>query len=144
MKAEKYVVFCIAISLIVVMASFSLTQATDTLAINNSSSGVVQKNNGDTFTVKLNVKNTGDSAGNFSINVTFEGDSWIWKGTEKTLTLAAGESKQLVWQGSVPNNAKVGSTARLVAYYDEQYKALNWWIQVVSCSALSITSSFVN
>lgn len=125
------------------MASLSLTQATDTLTFTHSGSGVVQKIKGEEFTVKLTVKNNGDSAGNFSVNVTFEGDSWIWKGTEKVIELDAGESTQLTWQGSVPKDAKVGSTARLVAYYDDQFKALNWWIQVITCSNLSITSSIV-
>lgn len=144
MKAKKYIVFCIAITLIAAMASLSLTQATEDLTLTCSGSGVIHKTKGDSFTVKLTVQNTGDTEGNFSVNVTFEGDSWNWKGTQKTFTLEAGESKQLVWEGSVPKNAQIDTTARLVAYYDEQFKALNWWIHVVSPSNLSIISSYVN
>jgi len=143
MKHKKYALLCIAVILAVAMASFSLTQATDNIVFTSGSSGTVNKNKGDSFTVKLNVKNTGDGSGEFSINVTFEADSWIWKGTQKTVTLNAGETKQLTWDGKVPNNAAAGSVARLIVYYGDSYKALDWWICVSSSSELSIISSQV-
>jgi hypothetical protein len=143
MKTKKYAILCLTITLIIAMASFSLTQATDTLSFTNNDNGVAHKTKGETFTVKLNVKNTGDNAGNFSINVTFEGEAWSWTGIQKNVTLGAGETKLLTWDGKVPNDAKVGSVARLIAYYDDSFKALNWWIHVSSGSELTITSSAV-
>lgn len=143
MKTKKYAILCLTITLIIAMASFSLTQATDTIVFTHNDDGAVNKTKGETFTVKLNVKNTGDDAGNFSINVTFEGEAWTWKGTQKNVTLGAGETKLLTWEGKVSNDAKVGSVARLIAYYDDSFKALNWWIHVSSGSELAIISSSV-
>ncbi len=82
--------------------------------------------------MKLNVKNTGEDKGEFSISVTFEAKSWTWKGTQKTITLNDGETKQLTWEGKVPENAAAGSVARRIVYYGDSYKALDWWICVSS------------
>ncbi len=144
MKHKKYVLLCLAVMLAVVMASFSLTQATDDILFTSNNSGTVNKDKGEAFTVKLNVKNTGEDKGEFSVNVTFEADSWTWKGTQKTITLNAGETKQLTWDGKVPSDAKAGSVARLIVYYDDSYKALDWWIYVSANSELSIISSSVS
>jgi len=143
MKSKKYAILCLLIALAVAMASFSLTQATDDIAFTSSNSGTVNKDKGEAFTVKLNVKNTGDDSGEFSINVSFESESWIWKGNPKTITLKVGETKQLTWDGKVPQNAAAGSVARLIVYYGDSYKALDWWICVSSNSELSIISSQV-
>jgi hypothetical protein len=143
MKYKKYAILCLAVMLAVVMASFSLTQATDNIVFTSINSGTVNKDKGEAFIVKLNVKNTGEDKGEFSINVTFEADSWTWKGTQKTITLNDGETKQLTWDGKVPENAAAGSVARLIVYYGDSYKALDWWICVSSNSELSIISSQV-
>jgi uncharacterized membrane protein len=143
MKPKKYALLCLVIALAVAMASFSLTQATDNISFTSSNSGTINKDKGDSFTVKLNVKNTGEDKGEFSISVTFEAEAWTWKGTQKTVTLNAGETKQLTWEGKVPNNAASGSVARLIVYYGDSYKALDWWICVSSNSELSIISSHV-
>lgn len=143
MKTKKYALLCLVVILAVAMASFSLTQATDNIVFTSNNSGTVNKEKGETFTVKLNVKNTGEDKGEFSISVTFEADSWTWKGTQKTITLNDGETKQLTWDGKVPENAAAGSVARLIVYYGDSYKALDWWICVSSNSELSIISSQV-
>jgi hypothetical protein len=113
------------------------------MAISSQDKGVVQKCKGDTFTVSITFQNTGNSDGSWTVNVVFEGDSWNWKGTDKTLTLNANEKRTLVWAGAVPSNALVNSIARLVVYYDGSFKALDWWIQVVPNAVLSIQSSSV-
>jgi hypothetical protein len=48
-----------------------------------------------------------------------------------------------VWSGVVPINATLGSVARLVVYYEDSYKALDWWIRVVPGAELTIQSSAV-
>jgi hypothetical protein len=143
MKTKKYALVCLTIVLALAIANFSLTKATDPLTFSHNDKDLVEKTIGEAFTVKINFKNTGSNQGNWSVNVTFEGDSWSWTGTSKNLTLGAGETKALTWNGAVPTNAKIGSMARLVVYYNDSFKALDWWIQVVPDSELTITSSCV-
>ena len=143
MKTKRYALLLLTIVLAIVIANFSLTNATDSLVFSHNDNSVVNKNRGEAFTVKINVKNTGGNEGNWSINITFEGEAWSWTGTAKNITLGAGDTKTLTWDGTVPANAQVGSVARLVVYYNDYFKALNWWIQVVPNSELAIMSSYV-
>jgi hypothetical protein len=140
---KRYVVLFLAIVLVAVIVNLSLTQATDNVELTTHSNGVVLKAQGDTFTATITFKNTGKTQGIWSITAVFEGDSWTWTGTTQNLTLNAGSTKTLTWNGMVPANATLGSMARLVVYYGDSYKALDWWIQVVSGAELSIQSSSV-
>jgi hypothetical protein len=105
--------------------------------------GVVDKAPCEAFTVKIAFKNTGTAEGTWAVNIAFEGDAWIWKGTSQMLTLKSGKTKTLTWNGTVPCDAPTDSVARLVVYYNNSYTALNWWIHVVSKAELAITSSSV-
>jgi hypothetical protein len=139
---KKYAVLLLAVMLTVLVVNFSVTNASETLTC-SSDDGVVDKAAGDAFTVKITFKNTGKTEGNWSINIDFEGDSWHQNGTAMNLTLKPGNSKTLTWNGNVPANATVDSIARLVVYYNDSFKALDWWIHVVPGAELSITSSTV-
>ena len=140
---KKYAFLFLSIALVVVIVNFSITGASESIVFSSHENGVVDKALGDDFTVKITFKNTGQSQGSWSVNVVFEGDFWVWKGTPQNLTLNAGSSKTLTWNGVVPNNATVNSVARLVVYYGDSFKALNWWIKVVPGAELSIQSSSV-
>lgn len=134
----------LAVAVLVVMASFSNVGLSDQLsACAPSCGGVVDKTPGDSFTVEIVFKNTGSTAGNWSVNVAFEGEKWTWKGTPQNLTLKAFQTKTLTWNGKVPENATIDSVARLIVYYDNSFIALNWWIHVVTAAELTITSSTV-
>lgn len=140
---KRYIFLFLSISLVAIIVNLSLTHATDSLELSTHNNGVVNKTRSDDFTVKITFKNTGNTEGNWSVNVVFEGDFWIWKGISQNLALNAGSSKTLTWNGKVPANATNNSVARLVVYYGDSFKVLNWWIQVVSCPELSIQSSYV-
>jgi len=129
--------------LIVVVGSSSVSMGDELSACLPSCSGVVDKAPGCAFTVEIVFKNTGSSEDTWSVNIAFEGENWFWSGAPQNLTLKPSCSKTLTWNGDVPVNATVGSVARLVVYYDDSYKALDWWIHVVPNSELSITSSIV-
>jgi len=105
--------------------------------------GVVDKGACEEFTVKITFKNTGKAEGTWSVNIAFEGESWSWSGTAKTLTLDPCHSKTLTWNGSVPCDAAIGSVARLIVYYDDSFVPLDWWIHVIPGAELTITSSVV-
>jgi hypothetical protein len=139
---KKYALLLLAVMLAVLVVNFSVTNATETLTCSGDD-GVVDKAQGDAYTVKITFKNTGKTAGNWSINIDFEGDSWSQAGTAMNLTLKPGHSETLTWNGNVPANATIDSTARLVVYYNDSFKALDWWIHVVPGAELSITSSTV-
>jgi hypothetical protein len=141
--AKKYVLLAISIALVVVIVSFSLTGASENVVLSSHDSGVVDKARGDDFTAKITFKNTGKTEGNWSVSAVFEGEAWVWKGLVQNLTLGAGATKTLVWNGTVPNNATINSVARLVVYYNDSFKALDWWIHVVPCAELTIQSSSV-
>ena len=140
---KKYALFAFSIMLLVVIINFSLTNATDSLALTSHGNAVVDKGAGDAFKVEISFKNTGTTQGNWSVSVVFEGASWAWKGTMQSLTLNAGATKTLVWNGVVPSNAPIDSVARLVVYYGDAFKALDWWIHVVPDAELAVTSSSV-
>ena len=54
------------------------------------------------------------------------------------------KKETLKWEGNVPVDAEVDSVARLVAYYDGDYVALNWWIHVISGAELCVVDSKVS
>lgn len=105
--------------------------------------GVVNKTPGATFTAEIAFKNTGETEGSWSVNVAFECEAWTWKGTPQTLALKPCSKKTLTWNGTVPTDAPIDSTARLIVYYGDSYTMLNWWIHVVSAAQLAITNSTV-
>jgi hypothetical protein len=142
--AKKYAVLVLIAVLVVVAVNFSISKTSSSLVFaNNQKDCVVDKAAGDAFTVKITFKNTGKTEGNWSINIAFEDNVWSQVGTPQNLMLDAGETETLTWNGVVPANATVGSVARLVVYYDDSFKALNWWIHVVPGAELTIKSSIV-
>lgn len=140
---KKIIFLCVSVALVAVIVNLSFTGATDVVEISSHEDGVVTKARGDDFTVKVTFKNTGNSDGTWTVTPVFEGESWTWKGTAQTLTLNAGSTKTLTWNGVVPNGAALNSVARLVVYYDDSFKALDWWIRVASNAELAIQSSTV-
>ena len=95
--------------------------------------------------VKVTFKNTGDVTGTWDVNVAFEGESnWGWKGTPQTLVLKPSKTATLTWNGNVPDDAEVGSTARLIVYFDDNFVPQNWWIHVLPGAELEIVRSEVS
>jgi hypothetical protein len=101
----------------------------------------VYKAVGDTFTVRITFKNTGKIEGTWKINITLEDSVWSQVGEPQSLTLISGQTKTLVWNGVITSNATAGSVDRLVVYYNDSFKALHWWIHVLSNAELTIKSS---
>ena len=141
--AKKYALLFILAVLVFVVVNLSVTNATNSLTVSHNENGVVDKAQGNAFTVKIAFKNTGKTEGNWSVNIAFEGVSWSRIGTPQNLTLKPGDSKTLTWNGAVTANATINSVARLVVYYNDSFKALDWWIRVVPGAELTITSSTV-
>jgi hypothetical protein len=144
MTKKHVLLFLSIVVLAVVVLNFSAAGANDSVAFSSQERGVVDKACGDTFTVTITFQNTGRSEGTWSVNVVFEGESWSWQGIPKNLTLDADAKKTLVWNGVVPANAAINSIARLVVYYDDSFKALDWWIRVVPAAELTIKDSTVS
>ena len=143
---KKYAPIFLAAVLVVVIINFSVSDPGDSLVFahdDDCDEDVVYKAAGDAFTVKIKFKNTGRTEGAWSVNIAFEDSSWSHVGTPQNLNLQPEETETLVWNGVVPGNAAVGSMARLVVYYDDSFKALDWWILVVSGAELTIESSIV-
>jgi len=142
--AKKYAVLVLVAVLVVVVVNFSVADTGNSLVFaHNQQDCIVDKVAGDAFTVKITFKNTGKTEGNWSVNIAFEDEVWSQVGTPQNLKLNPGETETLTWNGVVPANATVGSVARLVVYYDDSFKALNWWIHVVPGAELTIKSSSV-
>ena len=142
--AKKYALVLSAVVVLIITVGFSATGAANqSLACSTYNNGVVDKTQCELFVVKIAFKNTGKAEGNWSVNIAFEGEAWSWSGTPQTLTLKPENAKTLVWNGSVPCNATVDSVVRLIVYYDNSFKALDWWIHVVPGAELTITSSTV-
>ena len=145
--AKKYVLLpLLIIILLVAVGSFSATtSANPTLLVTGNAveDCVVDKARFAQFTVEITFKNTGTGDGSWYVNVDFEGNSWVWKGTQQALALASGDTKTLNWNGNVPKNAPIDSIARLVVYYGDSFAVLDCWIHVISDSQLSITASVV-
>jgi hypothetical protein len=141
--AKKYALLFLVAVLAVVIINFSVSDTGNSLVFaHNQNCSTVYKAAGDAFTVKITFKNTGKTQGTWSVNIAFE-DTWSQVGTPQNLTLMPGQTETLTWNGFVPANATVGSVARLVVYYDDSFKALNWWIQVIPGAELTIKSSIV-
>jgi hypothetical protein len=143
-RRNAIVLMLAAILMVVVILNLSLAGANDAVTCSSQDTGVVEKALGDAFTVTIVFQNTGRAQGSWSVNVVFEGDAWFWQGTPKNLTLAGDSQKTLVWNGVVPTNASINSVARLVVYYGDSFKALDWWIRVVPAAELTIKSSSVS
>ena len=143
-KKYAFALTLVAVLMIVVVLNVSFAGADASVACSSQEKGVVEKAQGDSFTATVVFQNTGKAQGNWSVNVVFEGDVWSWRGTAKNVTLAAGDTKTLTWNGIVPTNATINSVARLVVYYGDSFTALDWWIRVVSAAELTIKSSNVS
>ena len=144
--AKKYALLFLVALLIVFVFNFSLSDTGTSLVFahdQQNGDGVVNKAAGDEFTVKITFKNTGSAKGNWSVNIAFEDEVWSQTGIAQNLVLNPGETETLTWTGAVPANATVDSVARLVVYYNDSFKTLNWWIHVVPGAELFIKSSSV-
>jgi len=141
--AKRYALLFLIAVLVVVVVNFSVTDTSNALTFAHTQDGVVNKAAGEAFTVKITFKNTGETDGNWSVNIAFEDKSWSQVGTPQNLTLKSGNTETLTWNGVVPANATINSIARLVVYYDDSFKPLNWWIRVVPGAELTIKSSTV-
>ena len=144
--AKKYALLFLVALLIVFAFNFSVSDTGTSLVFahdQQNGDGVVNKAAGDEFTVKITFKNTGSAKGNWSVNIAFEDEVWSQTGVAQNLVLNPGETETLTWTGAVPANATVDSVARLVVYYNDSFKALNWWIHVVPGAELFIKSSSV-
>jgi uncharacterized surface anchored protein len=144
--AKKYALLFLIALLLVFAFNFSVSDTSTSLVFahdQQNSDGVVDKVAGDEFTVKITFKNTGSTEGNWSVNIAFEDDVWSQTGIAQNLVLNPGKTETLTWTGVVPANATVDSVARLVVYYNDSFKALNWWIHVVPGAELFIKSSSV-
>jgi len=135
--------FSVAVLVLVIFDS-SLNDANYSLVFAcDHDDGVVDKIPGDAFTVKISFGNIGETEGEWSVNIAFEGNYWCHVGTSQNLTLQPEETEMLIWNGVVPVNATLDSIARLVVYYNDSFKVLDWWIHVISAPELIIESSVV-
>ena len=62
--------------LLIVMFNFSFTNATDLLEFSEKRSEIVEKVQGEIFTVEIGFKNTGKNEGDWNISIVFEGKKW--------------------------------------------------------------------
>lgn len=129
--------------LLIIMFNFSFTNATDPLEFSEKRSEVVEKVQGEVFTVEIGFKNTGKNEGRWNISIVFEGEHWFQIGNSQYLELEPSEEKIMSWAGIVPTDAPLDSVARLVVYFEDSFKPLNWWIYVVPGAELTIKSSCV-
>lgn len=143
---KKSILLSLSIATLIVIVGFSAlglnSQSFTSLAC-EAEGGVVDKIPSETFKVKIVFKNTGKTESTWSVNIAFEGEAWTWSGTPQTLTLKPSKTKFLTWNGTVPSNAPIDSVARLIVYYNDSFKALDWWIHVILGAELTITSSTV-
>ena len=140
---KKLILIVILALLIIGIINLSFTNATDPLKLNGKDKEVIKKVQGEAFTVEIEFKNIGRTEGQWNVNIVFEGEEWFQKGNSQNLELKPNERETLSWTGTVPPNAPINTIARLVVYYEDSFKALDWWIQVVPGSELAIKSSFV-
>lgn len=109
------------------------------------SRNIVDKGQGEVFTIEVGFKNTGGATGTWTMNVALEGEAnWNWHAAPQNLTLAKSKSTTITWKGNVPMDAKAGSTTRLVVYFNDQYAPQNWWIHVLPAAHLDITQSKIS
>lgn len=129
--------------LLIIMFNFSFTNATDPLEFSEKRFEIVEKVQGEIFTVEIGFKNTGKNEGKWNISIVFEGELWSQIGNSQYLELEPNEEKIMSWTGIVPTDAPLDSVARLVVYFEDSFKPLNWWIYVVPGAELTIKSSCV-
>jgi hypothetical protein len=143
---KRFALSSVAVATLIVLVGFLAVGFEDSplacLACSGGS-GVVDKAQCEAFKVRIAFNNTGKAEGTWSVNIAFEGESWTWSGTPQTLTLKPCKTETLAWNGSVPCNARIGSIARLIVYYNNSFTSLNWWIHVVPGAQLTIASSTV-
>jgi hypothetical protein len=142
--AKRYGLLLLFAVLTVVIVYFAISDTGGSLVFaHHHDSNTIEKAIGNDFRVKIQFKNTGKSEGTWNVNIAFEDSSWPKVGIPQNLTLTPGQTETLVWEGIVPEEATIGSVARLVVYYNDSFKALNWWIHVVPGAELTIKSSIV-
>lgn len=129
--------------LLIIMFNFSFTNATDPLEFSEKRSEIVEKVQGEIFTVEIGFKNTGKNEGRWNVSIDFEGKHWFQIGNSQYLELEPSEEKIVSWTGIVPIDAPIDSVARLVVYFEDSFKPLNWWIYVVPEAELTIKTSCV-
>jgi len=140
--ARKYALaFFIAVLMVAALQLATTTESNVLTFANNYGEAIVNKIPGATYKVSITFKNIGASEGSWNVNIALEGSAWSQTGTPKVLRLRSGETATLTWNGTVPANAPVDSVARPIVYYDDSFKALNWWIRVVSAVQVSIQAS---
>lgn len=142
MKKKLFVVM-LSVLLLLVLLNLSFTSANDDLEVKEKTRNVVEKTQGEAFTVDIEFKNIGKNDGAWNINMVFEGDYWSQEGMVQNIELEPDEEKKLSWIGNVPTDAPINTLARLVVYYEDSFIALNWWIIIVPSAELAITSSCV-
>lgn len=150
MKKINYAITAtLIIAFAVILFYTLLTSTTTTEAVlsveSKPSKNIVDKGQGEAFAIDVSFKNTGGTTGTWNVNVALEGEPyWNWHGTLRNLTLAKAETATLTWAGTVPSDAKVGSTTRLIVYFNDQFIPQNWWIHVPSTAELEITRSKIS
>lgn len=140
---KKFILLVFSAVLLIAIVNLSFTNATDALEVTEKRKEVVEKVQGEAFTVEIGFKNIGKNEGKWNINIVFEGDTWSQEGNSQEIELKPNEGKTLSWTGTIPDDAPINTLARLVIYYEDSFKVLNWWILVVPGAELSITSSCV-
>lgn len=140
---KKLVIMVFSALLLLVLINLSFTNANDILEVQGKPKRVIEKNQGEEFTVDIEFKNIGKNRGSWNINIVFEGEYWSQKGIPQNIELDPNEEKKLIWKGTIPDDAPIHTLARLVVYYDDTFIALNWWIHVMPGAELTITSSSV-
>jgi hypothetical protein len=138
---KKLIIIILSVLTLLVLFNLSFTSANDVLEVKEKTGKVVEKIQGETFTVEIDFKNIGKNDGTWNINIVFEGDYWSQEGVAQNIELKPNEEKKLTWTSNVPNNAPINTLARLVVYYEDSFIALNWWILVTPDAELAITSS---
>ena len=126
-------------TLVFLVVFFALGSENQSLSCLACDIGVVHKKSGEHFDVEITFKNTGTSKDAWSVNIAFEGEAWIWTGTTQRLVISPLLKKTLRWSGIVPSDATIGSTARLIVYYNDSFVPLDLWIHINSDAELSIT-----
>jgi len=149
MRKTYYLILFVIVTAVVGVLFYTLSTPVIRGAVLNVQCGpvtnVLDKRQGETFMVKVTFRNTGDVSGSWSVNVAFEGESnWSWRGTAQTLVLKSSKTATLTWTSQVPENAEVGSTARLIVYFDDDFAPQNWWIRIMPGAELRIVSSEVS
>jgi len=142
---KKFTLLSLALAASIIIVGFSILDSDDQFmaCLACDGSGVVNKISCEDFIVEIRFRNTGEVKGTWSVNIAFEAESWTWSGTPKNLTLSPHHKKTLTWDGNVPENASTGSLARLVVYYADSFKPLDWWIYIIEGAELTVASSRV-